>query len=250
MLDYTKAAFRQTVKEFKIVDYIRNVLTQIVYIGYLTYSVIAKSGILPVNIFLLSLSAVYFVFFLAVTKCGKETDPTLKKVKNGGKTVFVWIKRIVRIFTLGVTVYGVCETVGNVNPFTIIFTSLMIVSWIMQILFEVLIKLLTAKISLIIDGMEADVDSITKPFKGVGNFFKKVSGQEVEEKEPTKNQVFLKEKIEEHKASLKEKLLKAKEEKRQRKLDEKEEKRKAALQKKEEKKTQKDDEIALSKSGS
>ena len=43
MLDYTKMAIRQTVSDLRRVDYIRNVATQIIYILYLVYNLIAGS---------------------------------------------------------------------------------------------------------------------------------------------------------------------------------------------------------------
>lgn len=82
----------------------------------------------------------------------------------------------------------------------------MIVGWILQIVFEVLIKILTNRVNFILEGLEADLDNMLKPVRSVGNFFKKVTGKEVAPpKEPTKNQLKLKAKVEAFRAEQKRK---------------------------------------------
>lgn len=223
MLDYTKAAIRQTLSDLKKTDYIRNVVTQIIYIAYLVYVLIVQTGFLAANIVLLVLSAAYLAFFLIVTDRGKDLDgKKFKDLKKNGATVFTWSKRAIRLVTLGMTVYGICTTLERVTPFSIVLTAMMIVGWILQIVFEILIKILTNRVQFILEGLEADLDSLLRPVKTVGNFFKKMTGQEVEPpKEPTKNQLKLKEKVEAYRAERKEKLERAKEERRQEKLSKK-----------------------------
>lgn len=223
MLDYTKAAIRQTLSDLKKTNYIRNVATQIIYIAYLIYVLIVQTGFLAANIVLLVLSAAYLAFFLIVTDAGKDPDgKKFKDLKKNGATVFVWSKRAIRLVTLGMTVYGICTTLERVTPFSIVLTAMMIVGWILQIVFEILIKILTNRVQFILEGLEADLDSLLKPVKTVGNFFKKMTGQEVEAlKEPTKNQLKLKEKVEAYRAERKEKLEQAKERRKQEKLNKK-----------------------------
>lgn len=195
MLDYTKMAIRQTISDLKKTDYIRNVATQIIYIIYLIYTLIAQTGYLAVNIILLTISLAYFIFFLAITSCGKTLEG--KAIKKITTKVYVWCKRLIKLFTLGLTVYGIYTTVEHVHPVSVILAALMIVGWILQIVFEVLIKILTNRVNFILEGLEADLDNMLKPVRTVGNFFKKVTGKEVSpEKEPTKNQLKLKAKVE------------------------------------------------------
>ena len=195
MLDYTKMAIRQTVSDLKRTDYIRNVATQIIYIIYLIYTFIAKTGYLALNIILFVLAVSYFVFFLTVTSLGKS--PEGKALKKRGTAVYVWCKRLVKLFTLGLTIYGICTAVEHVSPVSVVLAALMIVGWCLQIIFEVLIKILTNRVNFIIEALEADLDSMLKPVRSVGNFFKKMTGKEVTpQKEMTKNQLRLKEKVE------------------------------------------------------
>lgn len=204
MLDYTKMAIRQTISDLKKADYVRNVATQIIYIVYLVYTLIARTGYLAVNIILLALALSYFVFFLTITSVGKTPEgKTIKKITT---RVYVWCKRLIKLFTLGLTVYGICTAVEHVSPVSVVLAALMIVGWILQILFEVIIKIVTNRIAFILEGLEADLDNMMKPVRSVGNFFKKVTGREVSPaKEPTKNQLKLKEKVEAYRAEQKQK---------------------------------------------
>lgn len=204
MLDYTKMAIKQTISDLKKTDYIRNVATQIIYIIYLIYTLIVGTGYLALNIVLLVISTSYFVFFLTMTSLGKT--PEGKTVKKTGTTVYVWCKRLIKLFTLGLTVYGICTAVEHVSALSVLLAALMIVGWCLQIIFEVLIKILTNRVNFILEGLEADLDNMLKPVRSVGNFFKKVTGKEVTpQKELTKNQLKLKEKVEAYRTEQKRK---------------------------------------------
>ena len=228
MLEYTKAAIKQTADDFKKVDYVRNVVTQILYIAYLIYALIAGSGYLWANIPLFLLSVGYFVFFLIATQ--KRTE---KKLKAVVKTVFTRCKQIIKFFTLGLMVYGIWLTAENVTPLSLILSSLMIVGWVLQILFEIILKFFSNRINLIIEGLEADYENKTKPARNVGNFFKKITGQEVEVKEPTKARLLLDKKVVEARET-------KKREKVEKKLAKKEEKTQAKLAKSREKEAEKE----------
>ena len=204
MLDYTKMAIKQTISDLKKTDYIRNVATQIIYIIYLIYTLIVGTGYLALNIVLLVISTSYFVFFLTMTSLGKT--PEGKTVKKTGTAVYVWCKRLIKLFTLGLTVYGICTAVEHVSALSVILAALMIVGWCLQIIFEVLIKILTNRVNFILEGLEADLDNMLKPVRSVGNFFKKVTGKEVTpQKELPKNQFKLKGKDEAYRAEQKRK---------------------------------------------
>lgn len=196
MLDYTKAAFKQTMDDFKRIDYVRNIVTQILYIVYLVYAIFSGTGFFIANLILFILAAGYFGFFLYMSMNNGK-----KQIKNAVKTIFTRCKQIIKLFTLGVTIYGLCLTANNVTPFSLILTSLMLVGWVLQVLFEVVFKFFINRAHFILEGMEADYQNITKPVRTVGNFFKKMAGKEVEEeKAPTKNRLLLDKKVAEAKA--------------------------------------------------
>lgn len=196
MLDYTQAAFKKTLEDLKRIFYVLNVVVQCVYIAYLIYTLIAGTGILAINIALLALSVAYLGFFLVTTSFGKT--PEGKAYRKIGKRVYKWSKRVLKLFTIGVTVYGICNAVKQVSPLSVILTAMMIVGFLLQIVFEAFISVVTKRAKMFLEGFEADINALLKPARTVGNFFKRVTGQEVvPEKEPTENQLMLKERVEE-----------------------------------------------------
>jgi hypothetical protein len=107
---------------------------------------------------------------------------------------------------------------------------------------------------LLIEGLEADYESMTKPARSVGNFFKKVTGKEVEEKEPTKARLFLEQKVEEEHAAQKNEKLEKKYVKKRDKKNEKKRKKENKLavkaakkQAKADKRATKENEVAVAK---
>lgn len=206
MLDYTKAAIKQIAQDFKKVDLVRNVLTQLLYIFYLGYAIFVKNGIFTVNLVLFVLSVGYFAFFIWAT--GQENSN--KKMQKVVKLIYTRCKQLVKLFTLGVMLYGVWIAAENVTPLGMILSALMIVGWVLQIVFEIIIKFFSKRVNLLLEGLEADYEGMTKPARSVGNFFKKVTGKEVEEKEPTQARLFLEQKVNEEHAEKKNQKLESK----------------------------------------
>ncbi len=182
MFDYTKAAWKKIIDDFKRVDFYRGVLTQCVYIAYLIYAICIGSGILGINIALLALSVAYFAFYVYM-----KTREVHKQVKKTVKKTYKWSKRGIKLVNLGITIYGLSITANHFTALSLILAALMIVGWVLEILFEVIFRYFLNKAKLMIAGLEADYKNITKPARTVGNFFKKVVGKKVEpEPEPTK----------------------------------------------------------------
>ena len=195
MLDYTKAAVKHTVEHLKKLDYARNIATQTLYIAYLVYALIANIGSQIANGILLALSVAYSFFFLYVTKIKTE-----KALKRKVRSIYRHAKRLVKLFNLGVAVYGICITAKHVTPLALLFVAFMIVAWVLQIVFEVLLRAIAKKAQFILEGLEEDYRQLTKPVKTVGNFFKKITGKEVEEATPpSENIVILQEEVQKEK---------------------------------------------------
>ncbi len=220
MLDYTKAAVKKTVDDFRRLDYLRNLVTQVVYIFYLVYALFAGAGYVWANAVLLGLSLAYLIFFLIVTT-GRVLQAKSKTQKVVAK-VFTRCKQLIKLFTLGVMIYGIYATTTHVTALSVILSALLIVGWILQLVFEVVFKFFIGRAQFLLEGIEADYEQITKPAKTVGNFFKKLAGKEVEpEKEKSKARLWLDRKVEETKAERAEQKRAEKERKKQAKTDEK-----------------------------
>lgn len=199
MLDYTKAAIKKTVDDFKRVDFYRNVLTQLLYILYLSYALCTNAGKQWANIPLLILSVAYFIFFMIMSH--GETSKKKKQTKTIVTRIFKRCKQLIKLLTLIVMLYGIYATTQRVSPFSVILSAMMIVGWILQIVFEIILRIFVGRVQFIFEGLEADYEKLVQPAKTVGNFFKRLTGQPVEpEKARSKNKLWLDKKLAQNKA--------------------------------------------------
>ncbi len=192
MFECTQVALKETERDLKKLDYIRNILTQIIYLSHTTIQIIKNfiyefvlwSFIL--YIVLTALNLAYFIYFIIVTdfKNGCIKNKYLEKSRKFLKN----LKRLVRIYTLGMCVSATCSLVNDVTPLNIIMTALMIVAFILQILFELIIKIVCDRMKYIIEGFNADFNSYWQPVNSILNKFGKGNPDKFE---PTKNQKLL-----------------------------------------------------------
>lgn len=190
MLDYTKVALNQIEKDVKTIAFISSVVTQLVYIAYLVYTLFSKTGVFAVNITLLVLSVSYFAFYIYATQ--QELKDKIKR------TVYLICKRckqLIRIYTLGVMIYGLYLTADNAKPASVVFAVLMVLGFFGDILFELFTKYFISRSHMMLEAMKADFEDATKPVRSVGNFFKKITGHEPAEDDPTRERQFLNERV-------------------------------------------------------
>ena len=183
MFDYTKAAVKKIVDDFKRVLYITSVSSQVLGICYLLYTLISQKGIWFVNAGLLVLailSLVTFFYFQAHRN---------SKLQSRVQHFLRQAKLILKIFPLGIAIYGICMTANDVNPISLLLTVAMTASWVLQILFEVITLIIENRLALLQEALKADVEPITKAVNLVKKFTGK-SGDETE-KEPSKRRIIL-----------------------------------------------------------
>jgi hypothetical protein len=187
---------------------------------YFIYALIAKTGNFYTNLILAIMFFAYTIFDLATQK------RNVKRVKKVIKRSYGVVKFGIRAFTLGATIYGFYTASTNVNPISTVLTTLMIIMWVLQVLLELVSNIFEDKKDLVLAGINKDIENMKKPVTDVGNFFKKVTGQEIEPAQPMSKE----EKI------LEKRVQKNKEKEEQEKLSKKEQKRLEKEQKKENKK--------------
>ena len=177
-MKYTKAAIELMVKDLKRLYLIFKYTLAALVIGYYVFAIFMGIGNMIVNIILASIYLIYIIVDFFVSK---------RRVKRQVKHTYVWAKLIVKAFSLGFTLYAMYTASEAVNPLAIILTGLMIIVWILQFLFELILLVIEMKIQLIYEGIRMDKENAKKPVTTVTNFFKKALGKEVIEKEePTK----------------------------------------------------------------
>lgn len=198
MFECTKIALKETENDLKKVDYIRNLISQIIFLCHTIYQIVLNfiDKFLLWQLILYSiftfLTFIYLIFTLILTdfKNFKIKSTPYQKFEKGFKI----LKRIVRIYSLIMAISATCNLANNVNAFNLIITALLIVSFVLQIVFEILIKIIQTRVNYIIDALKADIDLSFHPVNKILTFF----GKKEETKE-NKNQKILKLKAEENK---------------------------------------------------
>lgn len=215
MIDYTKAAIEKTVADLKRFGFTFNIATEIFSILYLIYAIAVGGGYLIANIILAALSLSYLIFYVIT-----HNNPDAKAACVLTKAAYKWVKLGIKAFTLGVTVYGIYIATEHVTLVSIVMASAMVISWTLNVILTLSINYFSAKAKFIIAAIEADFENMLRPVEKVGNFIKKVRGQEIAEKPaPSKTRILLESTVLEY---------------REKKKAEKEEKLKERLKKREE----------------
>ncbi len=158
------------IDDIKAFSYYFSIVMQVMYFAYLLYAIGTERGILWLNITLAGLSIVYFVFYIATYN---KKEGAVKKMKKSAKHLHRWCKLAGKTLTLSVMVYSIYATTQAVSPTSVILTALMVVAWVLQLLFSLIIGFLEKEKDLILEAIRKDMEPVTKPVRAVGGFFKK-----------------------------------------------------------------------------
>lgn len=225
MIDYTKAAIDKTISDLKRFAYFFNIAAQILSIAYLMYAIALNVGYLYANIVLCAITVIYTVFYIFAFRGNGN-----KEEREVVKRAFKWIKLGVKAFSLVVAVYGVYIATEHTTLVSIVLAALNVISWTLQVILTLTLTFVENRATLIVDAIRADIDNVKRPFEPVGNFIKKVKGEEIAPKEPpSKNRRYLDEVVLKYRQKREQK----KAEEKARKRERKEAVKKAAAEEKE-----------------
>ena len=235
MFDYTQSVFSKTVDDLKRLAFLLTLSLQVFQIAYLIYALCVGLGILIANIVLLVLSIGYVGFMIYV-----HDNDISKTTKQILKRVYKWGKRLIKLFTLTISIYGLCitayETVTIKSLISIILLVFMLLAWVLELLFSLVIAAIEKRRSLFFDALKMDFEPVLK----TKNFFDKIRGREVEDEiVTTQSREVLIQLKEERKEALKQKKREQHAQMVAKKQAKKAEKAQAKAQKKEEKQAQK-----------
>lgn len=190
MFKYTKAAVDIIIGDVKRYCNLFKYGSMIFTIAYLVYALVMKTGNLVINGVLLGLFVLYiFLDFITNKKDFKLLKKFVKRSYKG-------IKFTNKTFSLGVMIYGIFLASSNASGISIILATLMIITWVLQALLELIIMIFEDKKDLLVEGFNKDIENIKKPVTTVNNFIKRVKGEEIEEERPiTKNIKILEKRI-------------------------------------------------------
>ena len=201
MFDYTKAACRKIQNDFKALRKVLEILIQCFYIAYIVYALIDEVGHPVINICFLIYSLVYFGFYLYVSK---------RKEQKRLLTIFKWVKRCIKFANLFIMLHGLAYSIQRVSPLTIVFSSLTIVAWFIDVLLTVIGVVIDVWLSYLFEGLDADLDN--------SKILRRLVGHEIEEKDPSEKRQVLASLVEENLQQKKQQKIEKKERNKQRKL--------------------------------
>ena len=208
---YTKEAINVILQTAKKTIFWIACFTQTLTIIYLIYTLIAATGNPVINSTLLVISVCAFIYSLYT-----ELSDGKQKNENTIKHVLSVSKLLIKLFNLGIIIYGFYTAASTVSPISIIITVFMILFWIIQIIIEILTILIVYVKNFVLEAIDADLNSLTRPFTSTGNFFRRLAGKEVKPTaEPSSVQQKLAKRIQEKKEKKKQEKLQAKMQKKQ-----------------------------------
>ncbi len=191
MFDYTKVAIEKVVEDLKKLIRLFTVGMQVITLAYFALAIVLEVfevcsiGNFYANIALFIISLAYLIFDLIISNGKREGSRLAKKITT---RTLKWIKILIKGYTLGVTIYGIYTATTSATPIAVILATLMIIIFVLQVLFEILTAIVIDKKDLILDAWRQDIEDIKRPAVEVGNFFKRITGQEpIERTKPNGN---------------------------------------------------------------
>lgn len=184
MFKYTRAVLNETVSDLRFIWFLFCVVTQIIYLAYLIYTVIAKVGLIYLNIPLLIVSAIYLSVFLILHKYNDKKTKKARKISAHVKTI---IKLAINAVALSVAVYGIYVASTNTDGISIMLTTLMLIFWCAQVVLEIIVMFFEKKADQISWALQKDVEPVTNAIDKIKNVVRWVSGKETVEKDTLSN---------------------------------------------------------------
>ncbi len=190
MLDYTKLALQKTYEDFKKIGHVFSVVTQLIYIAYLVYSIVVQSGRWWIKTIFLALSVGYFIFYMVVYHTQNN------QLNKRGTKIYKRSKLLLKLFELVVAFYSISVTTNDTSTLSVILLAMMLVGWLLQVVFDIIVSILEKRIQLFIEAVKADWQEVKKPIDSVSNFMKKLTGKPIAPApEKTKQRVWLDEQV-------------------------------------------------------
>ena len=193
MFKYTRESISLIIEDFKKYCKIFKCGSLIFTTLYFIYAIFNNVGIMAVNIVLAGMFLLYTIFEFAT----RHTN--FKLTRKYTKRTYHWIKLSIKAFTLGSLLYSIYTATTHVSAITTIIATLMIIMWVLQLLLEIIIEIIENKAELLIESFNQDVEDLKKPVTFVSNTFKRLKGEEIEQKQKSKKIQMLEERINEKK---------------------------------------------------
>ena len=163
MFDYSRAALGLIVDDLrKLIRAVSFILSIGIY-AYLVTAIFLNIGYLAANIALLAVKAIYDMLSLVLFR-NKTCSKTKRKIVKRGYT---WTKLGINFITIGLSMVNMAIFSTEVKPIAIVCTTLLIIVWVLQVLFEIVTFIFEQKSRLLIAGIQRDVRPIKNTLNSI-----------------------------------------------------------------------------------
>ena len=178
LLGSTRGAIHHLVKVARRVAFFAALGMQLLYIAYLVYITVKGAGIMGVNIAMIALSVGYLGYFLIMEyrlsgKRGRERRAG-KRTSRAVKQIYRWIKLTFKTLNLGIMIYGLWVSEVISTTVSTIFTTLMIIVWVVELVIALGTVVIDYIENVIIDALEDDKNAMVDVAKTPGRVIKRV----------------------------------------------------------------------------
>ena len=157
--DYTRAALRRLSRRFDVVKWVVNYGVHIAMIVYLAFAMIMGMGSLLINAVLMALSIATLIYTIIYSKkelIKKQKKKAKKDLKEVKKKIHIG-ELVVKGVSLIVSLYGMHTATNTVSPITIIFTTIILILWILSVLVEIIVWIGKKEIEYLSAGLKYDI---------------------------------------------------------------------------------------------
>ena len=167
--EQTKSALAKTLRISKLILFVIGIITQVLYLAYLAYSIRFGHGNPVINIMLGIVCATYLIFY-AVTENIKAT----KRVRHVTKRLFKFFKFVTRTFTIVMMVYSIYNVATEVDMkwLYIVLTVLMIIACTVLIFVEIFAFLVERRLRQIAQHVSGNIRTLVDTAKRMKLFNK------------------------------------------------------------------------------
>lgn len=181
MLKYTKASINILLDDCKRLAKLFKYLSLISTVILLVYKIITKfinyTPVVFVHIALLAFALAFIVCDIFIDS--KKHSFAMKTIKR----VYSGIKIVLNAFILSVAIYDIAVTPGSeTDGVAIILCAFMILLWLISIILQIVLEVVTQRCEMILVAFQQDIDDIKRPFTAVSDTFKKLTGQKVKDR--------------------------------------------------------------------
>ena len=192
MFIHTRAIGKKVMGELRFLGDILSFLLQLLYIGFLVFSLVTNRGNHILNTVLLCITASFFIFMLySVISRDSLSKNTARKIKHAYRITLLLFKA----FSLCVTIYGIYVAFDDFNPVSVILAALMFVAWVLGVLVE-FVRIILERYT---DLMTSAIIKDTAPMVSLYN---KLTFKHTETRKETKTDVYVEDITNEYKEEL------------------------------------------------